>query len=152
MFGLIILLMNRSLSFLFFLLFFFYFSDFIWFMWKKRSNGNGENERMRGKKNPDERERIDKISSWYNILIQEIQLLMYSSSSYLLSYCSLAKKKSFRVFWSMNSRYFEHFLSIFCLCTGCWRCSSAGVSHCNFDSLYTWGNICIKVTDKNSAR
>ena len=52
---------------------------------KKRSNGNGENERkkekkkamerIREKKNPEERERIDKISSWYNILIQEIQLL-----------------------------------------------------------------------------
>ena len=32
-------------------------------------------ERIREKKNPEERERIDKISSWYNILIQEIQLL-----------------------------------------------------------------------------
>ena len=55
-------------------------------------------ERMREqKRNPKEREIIDKISSWYNILIQEIQLLMYSSSSNLMSYCSLAKKKkSFR--------------------------------------------------------
>ena len=44
-------------------------------------------------KNLEEREIIDKISSWYNILIQEIQLLMYSSSSDLMSYCSLAKKK-----------------------------------------------------------
>ena len=73
---------------------------------KKRSNGNRENERMREKKkkaterirekkkrNIKEREIIDKISSWDNILIQEIQLLMYSSSSDLMSYCSLAKKK-----------------------------------------------------------
>ena len=60
---------------------------------KKRSSGENERE----KKNPKEREIIDKISSWYNILIQEIQLLMYSSSSNLMSYCSLAKKKkSFR--------------------------------------------------------
>ena len=51
-------------------------------------------ERMREqKRNPKEREIIDKISSWYNILIQEIQLLMYSSSSDLMSYCSLEKKK-----------------------------------------------------------
>ena len=51
-------------------------------------------ERMREKKkNPEEREIIDKISSWYNILIQEIQLLMSSSSSDLMSYCSLEKKK-----------------------------------------------------------
>ena len=73
---------------------------------KKRSNGNRENERMREKKkkaterirekkkrNIKEREIIYKISSWDNILIQEIQLLMYSSSSDLMSYCSLAKKK-----------------------------------------------------------
>ena len=46
---------------------------------------------MRGK-NLEEREIIDKISSWYNILIQEIQLLMYSSSSDPMSYYSLAKK------------------------------------------------------------
>ena len=77
---------------------------------KSNSNSNGENERkkkeeeeeaaerMREKKNLEEREIIDKISSWYNILIQEIQLLMYSSSSDLMSYCSLPKKKkkSFR--------------------------------------------------------
>ena len=51
--------------------------------------------REKKKRNPKEREIIDKISSWYNILIQEIQLLMYSSSSSsdLMSYCSLAKKK-----------------------------------------------------------
>ena len=73
---------------------------------KKKSDGNsnGENERKKKKKkkkqqrewekkNLEEREIIDKISSWYNILIQEIQLLMYSSSSDLMSYCSLAKKK-----------------------------------------------------------
>ena len=78
---------------------------------KKRSNGNGENERekrrrrssgenerKKKKRNPEEREIIDKISSWYNILIQEIQLLMYSSSSYLMSYCSLAKKKKKKSF------------------------------------------------------
>ena len=82
---------------------------------KKKSNGNsnGENERkkkeeeeeaaerMREKKNLEEREIIDKISSWYNILIQEIQLLMYSSSSDLISYCSLAKKKKRRVLESL---------------------------------------------------
>ena len=45
------------------------------------------------KRNPKEREIIDKISSWYNILIQEIQLLMYNSSSDLMSYYSLEKKK-----------------------------------------------------------
>ena len=52
-------------------------------------------ERIREKKkkrNLEEREIIDKISSWDNILIQEIQLLMYSSSLDLMSYCSLAKK------------------------------------------------------------
>ena len=52
-------------------------------------------ERMREKKkkrNPEEREIIDKISSCYSILMQEIRLLMYSSSSNLTSYCSLAKK------------------------------------------------------------
>ena len=60
---------------------------------KKRSNGNGENERekrrrrssreneRKKKKNPEEREIIDKISSCSNILMQEIRLLMYSSSS-----------------------------------------------------------------------
>ena len=57
---------------------------------KKRSSGENEREK---KRNPKEREIIDKLSSWYNILIQEIQLLMYISSSDLMSYCSLAKKK-----------------------------------------------------------
>ena len=52
-FGLVLLLLNRSLFFLF-------FSDFIWFMRKKRSNGNGENERMRGKKEATERMREKK--------------------------------------------------------------------------------------------
>ena len=33
-----------------FSLFSFIFSDFIWFMRKKKNNGNGENERMRGGK------------------------------------------------------------------------------------------------------
>ena len=57
-------------------------------------------ERMREqKRNPKEREIIDKISSWYNILIQEIQLLMSSSSSDLMSYCSLEKKKK----WVLES-------------------------------------------------
>ena len=57
-------------------------------------------ERMREqKRNPEEREIIDKISSWYNILIQEIQLLMSSSSSDLMSYCSLEKKKK----WVLES-------------------------------------------------
>ena len=74
---------------------------------KKRSNGNGENERMRGgkkkkkqqrewekKRNPDEGERIDKIRNWYNILMQEIQLLMYSSWSDLMRYYLFGKKIS----------------------------------------------------------
>ena len=82
-------------------------------------------ERMREKKNPEEREIIDKISSCSNILMQEIRLLMYSSSSNLMSYCSIAKKKGgfSESAGSMNSRHFEHFLSIFYLCIGCWRCS-----------------------------
>ena len=46
-FGLILFLMNKSLSFLFFLFFFFYFFDFIWFMRKKETTAT---ERMRGKK------------------------------------------------------------------------------------------------------
>ena len=138
-FGLILFLMNMSLSFLFFLFFFLFFSDFIWFMrkkettatermreWegkkKKRRRSSGENER---KINPKEREIIDKISSFSNILMQEIRLLMHSSSSNLMSYCSLAKKKGgfSESTGSMNSRHFEHFLSIFYLCIGCWRCS-----------------------------
>ena len=104
---------------------------------KKRSNGNGENERMRGKKrkkkeeaaermrekkkkNPVEREIIDKISSCSNILMQEIQLLMYSSK----------KKKGFSESTGiMNSRHFKHFLSIFYLCIGCWRCSKYEDAH-----------------------
>ena len=57
---------------------------------EKKRRSSGENER---KKNLEEREIIDKISSCYNNLIQEIQLLMYSSSSDLMSYCSLTKKK-----------------------------------------------------------
>ena len=61
--------------------------------WEEKKKSSGENEREKKKRNPKEREIIDKISSWYNILIQEIQLLMYSSSSNLMSYCSLAKKK-----------------------------------------------------------
>ena len=91
-FGLILFLMNRTLSFLFFLFLFLFF----WFHWvyeKKRNNGNRENERKKKKKkkqrrewekkkrNPEEREIIDKISSCSNILMQEIRLLIYSSSS-----------------------------------------------------------------------
>ena len=45
-------------------------------------------ERMREKQNPEERERIDIISRWSNILIQDIQLLMYNSPSDLMGYCS----------------------------------------------------------------
>ena len=68
-------------------------------------------ERMREKKNPEEREIIDKISSCSNILMQEIRLLMYSSSSHLMSYCSLEKKKKdfSKSVRSMNSGHFEHF-------------------------------------------
>ena len=65
---------------------------------KKKIRSSGENER---KKNLEEREIIDKISSCYNNLIQEIQLLMYSSSSDLMSYCSLTKKKKKRVLESL---------------------------------------------------
>ena len=57
---------------------------------KERRRSSGENER---KKNPEEREIIDKISSCSNILMQEIRLLMYNSSLDLMSYCLLAKKK-----------------------------------------------------------
>ena len=80
---------------------------------KKERRSSGENERKK-KKNPVEREIIDKISSCSNILMQEIQLLMYSSK----------KKKGFSESTGiMNSRHFKHFLSIFYLCIGCWRCS-----------------------------
>ena len=47
---------------------------------KKKRRSSGENERKK-KRNPEEREIIDKISSCSNILMQEIRLLMYSSSS-----------------------------------------------------------------------
>ena len=82
---------------------------------KKRKKKEEAAERMREKKkNPVEREIIDKISS-SNILMQEIQLLMYSSKK---------KKKGFSESTGiMNSRHFKHFLSIFYLCIGCWRCS-----------------------------
>ena len=55
---------------------------------KKKSNGDERKkeamERMREKKkNPNESN-----SSWYNFLIKKIQLLMYSSPSDLMSYCS----------------------------------------------------------------
>ena len=62
---------------------------------QKKRRSSGENER---KKNLEEREIIDKINSCYNNLIQEIQLLMYSSSSDLMSYCSLTKKKKKKEF------------------------------------------------------
>ena len=61
--------------------------------WEEKKKEAAERMREKKKRNPKEREIIDKISSWYNILIQEIQLLMYSSSSDLMSYCSLEKKK-----------------------------------------------------------
>ena len=56
---------------------------------EKKRRSSGENERQ--KRNPEEREIIDKISSCSNILMQEIRLLMYSSSLDLMSYCLLAK-------------------------------------------------------------
>ena len=68
---------------------------------KKRKKKEEAVERMREKKNLEEGEIIDKISSCYNNLIQEIQLLMYSSSSDLMSYCSLTKKKKKRVLESL---------------------------------------------------
>ena len=61
-------------------------------MREKKKKQRRELEKKK-KRNLEEKEIIDKISSWDNILIQEIQLLMYSSSSDLMSYCSLAKKK-----------------------------------------------------------
>ena len=61
---------------------------------KKEKRKKKQQREWEGKKNLEEREIIDKISS-SNILMQEIQLLMYSSSSDLMSYCSLAKKKGF---------------------------------------------------------
>ena len=44
---------------------------------EKKRRSNGENERK--KRNPEEREIIDKISSCSNILMQEIRLLMFIS-------------------------------------------------------------------------
>ena len=58
----------------------------------KKKRSSGENERKK-KRIMEERERIDNIRSCSNILVQEIGLLMYSSSLDLMSYCSLAKKK-----------------------------------------------------------
>ena len=59
--------------------------------WERKKKAT-ERIREKKKRNLEEREIIDKISSWDNILIQEIQLLTYSSSSDLMSYSSLAKK------------------------------------------------------------
>ena len=94
-----------SLFFLFFLLFFL-ISFGLWEKKKQRQWREWENERGKKKKkkqqrewekkrNPDEGERIDKIRNWYNILMQEIQLLMYSSWSDPMSYY-LFEKKNFR--------------------------------------------------------
>ena len=84
--------------------------------WEEKKEKRKKKQRReweKKKKNPVEREIIDKISS-SNILMQEIQLLMYSSK----------KKKGFSESTGiMNSRHFKHFLSIFYLCFGCWRCS-----------------------------
>ena len=44
---------------------------------EKKRRSSGENERQ--KRNPEEREIIDKISSCSNILMQEIRLLMFIS-------------------------------------------------------------------------
>ena len=64
---------------------------------KKRRNGDERKkeatERMREKKYGGERKNWYN-SSWCNFLIKKIQLLMYSSSSDLMSYCSWAKKNS----------------------------------------------------------
>ena len=60
--------------------------------WERKKKKATERIREKKKRNLEEREIIDKISSWDNILIQEIQLLTYSSSSDLMSYSSLAKK------------------------------------------------------------
>ena len=85
--------------------------------WEEKKEKRKKKQRReweKKKKNPVEREIIDKISSCSNILMQEIQLLMYSSK----------KKKGFSESTGiMNSRHFKHFLSIFYLCFGCWRCS-----------------------------
>ena len=99
-------------------------------LWEKRSNDNRENERKKEKrkkkkkkkqrrewekkKNPEEREIIDKISSCSNILMQEIRLLMYSSSSDLMSYCSWGKKKK-RILASLLEAWIVDILSIFSL-------------------------------------
>ena len=71
-------------------------------------------ERMREKKRiMEERERIDNIRSCSNILVQEIGLLMYSSSLDLMSYCSLAKKK--RVLASLLEAWIVDILRVFFL-------------------------------------
>ena len=87
---------------------------------KRRRRSSRENERK--KRNLEEREIIDKISSYSNILMQEIRLLMYSSSSDLMSYCSWEKKKknNFREavgawtveIWSIYSLYFDYAYSV----------------------------------------
>ena len=48
---------------------------------KKKKEEAAERMREKKKRNPEKRELIDKISSCFNILMQEIRLLMYSSSS-----------------------------------------------------------------------
>ena len=68
--------------------------------------------REKKKRNLEEREIIDKISSYSNILMQEIWLLMYSSSSDLMSYCSLEKKKK-KILASMLEAWIVDILSIF---------------------------------------
>ena len=80
---------------------------------KKEKRKKKQQREWEGKKNLEEREIIDKISSCSNILMQEIQLLMYSSSSDLMSYCSLAKKK--RVLASLLESWIVDILSIFSL-------------------------------------
>ena len=55
---------------------------------REKKKQQREQREWEKKRNPEERERIDIISSWCNILIQDIQLLMYNSPSDLMGYCS----------------------------------------------------------------
>ena len=81
-------------------------------------------EKKKKKKKIRRRERIDKISNWNNILIQEIQLLINSNSSDLTCYYSLEKKiQVYRLCWNMNSALTLQILAKKSEYRACWRCS-----------------------------
>ena len=104
---LILSILSLSSGFLFFshslrcFLFLFFFSFFVSLSFSPlplllffSHKPNEIRKDKRKKRNPDEGERIDKIRNWYNILMQEIQLLMYSSWSDLMRYYLFEKKFS----------------------------------------------------------